>query len=681
MKMQSFQARGISATRNDTALIAALLRDWQHKGSARGFCAVTSAKEAYASCTTAEKGSFALSTHELATAREHVDSAWTATAACISLCLGCANCNFISVSSRWNDCSWFARCDLDRLHTDVDDFRSGRVDRGRWTPLLERTAASRCDSPAHDDVVLAAATAGTHLLPASRFAACQKSWLQAATARRAQARASETPAVAVAFGWELGGRLTMNVSAGVYPGHCEHHGYCPEVRPVLDRVSTRPRPSLPLTDDVCRSPPPTPSFTESFAPIVRETMQPWSGRRQLLDDVRRGFALLSPWCRVQACVVDGALWVASPHDLRLGSTYRANAFLLGMAHVLRRHHVEDVCVIHNCMDTLSNPRRTRSQNRVREPTPMTQLVLSYLSHPKRPHVLWPDHMMWGGYPENHVLAWPSGGPPIYRHARTIPFGQRLDRVLYDATVRQLDGDGAIKPLRLSLLRCLRADGSGAQALRGFLDVQRPIRSALERLETRTVLGPDSWQFRYMCHWRHLLLLSGTSGWINRLPYVLACGSAAVLAVDEAAPFPKAEPGEGQVDSLVSKLLLPGVDFVPLNMSSSDPLGALCEDLAAALDALRQRPRLAECIGRNGRVKMETLLTHELVVRYMAAVMRHVARLQRGEEHATYVRARAEGRPLFARVNVTACLELELRPLVQHECVERVVREAIAVMSA
>lgn len=187
--------------------------------------------------------------------------------------------------------------------------------------------------------------------------------------------------------------------------------------------------------------------------------------------------------------------------------------------------------------------------------------------------------------------------------------------------------------------------------------------------------------RYMCHWRHLLLLSGTSGWINRLPYVLACGSAAVLAVDEAAPFPKSQPGEGQVDSLVSKLLLPGVDFVPLNMSSSDPLGALCEDIAAALDALRQRPRLAECIGRNGRVKMETLMTPELVVRYMAAVLRQVARLQRGEEHATYVRARTEGRPLFARVNVTACLALELRPLVQHECVERVVREAIAIMSA
>ena len=51
--MLNFQARGISATRNDTALIAAL-RNWQHKGSARGFCAVTSAKEAYASCTTAE---------------------------------------------------------------------------------------------------------------------------------------------------------------------------------------------------------------------------------------------------------------------------------------------------------------------------------------------------------------------------------------------------------------------------------------------------------------------------------------------------------------------------------------------------------------------------------------------------------------------------------------------------
>jgi hypothetical protein len=42
VKMLNFQARGISATRNDTALIAAL-RDWQHKGSARGFSAVTSA--------------------------------------------------------------------------------------------------------------------------------------------------------------------------------------------------------------------------------------------------------------------------------------------------------------------------------------------------------------------------------------------------------------------------------------------------------------------------------------------------------------------------------------------------------------------------------------------------------------------------------------------------------------
>ena len=32
VKMLNFQARGISATRNDTALIAAL-RNWQHKGS------------------------------------------------------------------------------------------------------------------------------------------------------------------------------------------------------------------------------------------------------------------------------------------------------------------------------------------------------------------------------------------------------------------------------------------------------------------------------------------------------------------------------------------------------------------------------------------------------------------------------------------------------------------------
>ena len=46
-------ARHLGDTGNGTALIAAL-RNWQHKGSARGFCAVTSAKEAYASCTTTE---------------------------------------------------------------------------------------------------------------------------------------------------------------------------------------------------------------------------------------------------------------------------------------------------------------------------------------------------------------------------------------------------------------------------------------------------------------------------------------------------------------------------------------------------------------------------------------------------------------------------------------------------
>ena len=101
---------------------------------------------------------------------------------------------------------------------------------------------------------------------------------------------------------------------------------------------------------------------------------------------------------------------------------------------------------------------------------------------------------------------------------------------------------------------------------------------------------------------------------------------------------------------------------------------LCGTVHAAVHALRQQPQLAQCIGRNGRQRLEQLLTRDFVAHYMAAVLRQVAALQHGEDHARYVRAASSH---FARVNVTACLSLELRPLVQHECVERVVRDAIS----
>ena len=41
---------------------------------------------------------------------------------CLSLCSRCAGCNFVSVSPRWHDCSWYRHCG--KLSTDVEDVRS-----------------------------------------------------------------------------------------------------------------------------------------------------------------------------------------------------------------------------------------------------------------------------------------------------------------------------------------------------------------------------------------------------------------------------------------------------------------------------------------------------------------------------------------------------------------------------
>ena len=50
--------------------------------------------------------------------------------ACSELCLKCAQCNYISVSVRWLDCSWFKECDL---REQASNFVSLRV-RGNGLP-------------------------------------------------------------------------------------------------------------------------------------------------------------------------------------------------------------------------------------------------------------------------------------------------------------------------------------------------------------------------------------------------------------------------------------------------------------------------------------------------------------------------------------------------------------------
>ncbi len=50
-----------------------------------------------------------------------------ARAECAARCLACARCAYISVSTKWADCSWFAECNVESLRTDVEGFRTFRV--------------------------------------------------------------------------------------------------------------------------------------------------------------------------------------------------------------------------------------------------------------------------------------------------------------------------------------------------------------------------------------------------------------------------------------------------------------------------------------------------------------------------------------------------------------------------
>ena len=72
-------------------------------------------------CQAADKGSFSLSVQE--------SSNWEhAVTSCLSYCVKCERCRFISVSALHRDCSWFQTCDLLHLNSAVPGFRSALVD-------------------------------------------------------------------------------------------------------------------------------------------------------------------------------------------------------------------------------------------------------------------------------------------------------------------------------------------------------------------------------------------------------------------------------------------------------------------------------------------------------------------------------------------------------------------------
>lgn len=82
-----------------------------------GFCAKTVSSWA-GSCETGTIGNWQLPAGEYA-------GGWSAAAAaCAMRCRRCARCRYVSVSLHWRDCGWFERCDLTRLRTEIDGFRT-----------------------------------------------------------------------------------------------------------------------------------------------------------------------------------------------------------------------------------------------------------------------------------------------------------------------------------------------------------------------------------------------------------------------------------------------------------------------------------------------------------------------------------------------------------------------------
>lgn len=92
-----------------------LIDDWLEAGS-NGYCGETTPG---GDCQSGEKGSIPLNREE------EVRTWWHATATCMGHCARCANCHFMTVSLRYKDCSWYRTCDLEKLGTKIQGFRSG----------------------------------------------------------------------------------------------------------------------------------------------------------------------------------------------------------------------------------------------------------------------------------------------------------------------------------------------------------------------------------------------------------------------------------------------------------------------------------------------------------------------------------------------------------------------------
>tara|TARA_B110001452_G_scaffold8996_1_gene7827 strand:+ start:1048 stop:2049 length:1002 start_codon:yes stop_codon:yes gene_type:complete len=121
----------------------ALLRN---RSAYPGYCGKTEAGRS--NCETATRGSFKV--------RPADTGSWPAIARfCMQRCRSCTNCHFISFSREWEDCSWFAQCDLSSLQDQPQGFATLRstaeVGRLRWGLFHTRDAVAQLGSSKQDN--------------------------------------------------------------------------------------------------------------------------------------------------------------------------------------------------------------------------------------------------------------------------------------------------------------------------------------------------------------------------------------------------------------------------------------------------------------------------------------------------------------------------------------------------
>ena len=101
------------------------------------------------------------------------------------------------------------------------------------------------------------------------------------------------------------------------------------------------------------------SFEEAFEKEIRTHLSPWASSMIGMSQINYHLLHAASWCREQACIAGGRLFLrgwrrsgakAGAAVSEYLSESRHHAAILGLAQVLQRHRVDDVCVTINCQD-------------------------------------------------------------------------------------------------------------------------------------------------------------------------------------------------------------------------------------------------------------------------------------------------------------------------------------------